>query len=113
MSIVKIARRGLERHQHVDQDRLLLLEGAGQREPRVVVLEHVREHLLGGGAARGRGRPASLDRAFALPADHLEGLVAVPVDELAHRLERELRRQREVRDELLEALGPGALRRTR
>ena len=39
----------LDRAQHVDEDRLLLLEGARDRQPRVEVLDRVGEHLLGGG----------------------------------------------------------------
>src|SRR3954447_25451371 len=47
---------------------------------------------------------ATLDRALAFAADYLVGLRAAPVDELVHGLERELDRQRQVADDLLELL---------
>src|SRR5919206_3326304 len=46
------------------------------------------------------------DRALALAADHLERHLALPVDELVHRLETELGGERQVADEILEVLGP-------
>ena len=50
-----------------------------------------------------RRRRARLDRAFALAPDHLERHVPAPVDEVVHRLEPELDRQREVLHGVLEA----------
>src|SRR3954452_20284923 len=50
------------------------------------------------------------DRALALAADDLERHLAVPVDELAHRLQAELDRHGEVADGLLEVRRPHALR---
>src|SRR3954467_2558922 len=56
------------------------------------------------GPARRRGAPDRvLDRALALSPDHLERGRPVPVDELVHRVQRELDRKREVLDLVLEA----------
>src|SRR4051794_11198163 len=55
------------------------------------------------GPARRRGAPdRALDRALALSPDHLERGRPVPVDELVHRVQRELDREREVLDLVLE-----------
>src|SRR4051794_19473260 len=48
------------------------------------------------------------DRALALAALHHEGHLALPVDELAHRLQPELDGHGEVADRVLEVLGPDA-----
>src|SRR5205085_11593153 len=48
------------------------------------------------------GELIALHSALALAAFHLEGRVAVPVDELVHRLQVEVDRQRQVLDDLLE-----------
>ena len=53
------------------------------------------------------------DRALALAADDLERDVALPVDEVVHRLEAELDRQREVADLVLERRRARRARRTR
>src|SRR5215212_7681504 len=48
------------------------------------------------------------DRALALAADHLEGHLALPVDELVHRLQAELDGHGEIAHGVLEALGADA-----
>src|SRR4051794_11795402 len=48
------------------------------------------------------------DRALALAADHLEGHLALPVDEVVHRLQAELHGHGEVADRVLELLRPDA-----
>src|SRR6185312_10034853 len=54
-------------------------------------------------------RSFRLYRALALSTYHLEGDVAVPVDEVVHRLQAELDRQRELLDEPFELRGTDAL----
>src|SRR3982074_2339207 len=51
----------------------------------------------------------ALDGALALAADHFEGHVAFPVDELVHRLQPEVDGQREILHQRLELAGADPL----
>ena len=55
MSIAKTRAFGLDAEEHVEEDALLLLEGAGERDAVAEALDHCGDQLLGGELLGARG----------------------------------------------------------